>query len=234
MTLLKIPQTAEPDTKNVVLAAVDEPFVDVAAFSGGQILVEMQYKKQGRPGATDRALLRRGAAERLLQAAKSLPKGYHLLIYDAWRPYAVQKDIYDEYYTALAEKSENKGLSEEALHALTTHFVSRPVRGKPLSFVHSSGGAVDLTLADAQGVPLDMGCGFDEFTPLAATHALEDVDTPARDNRRLLYTVMQNAGFINYAAEWWHFDFGDLFYAAQTKTAARYASIYDEGEIIYA
>ena len=147
--------------------------------------------------------------------------------------YAVQKDIYDEYFKAVAEDPENRGLTDDALHALTARFVSRPVRGKPLSFVHSSGGAVDLTLADEQGRPLDMGCGFDEFTPLAATNALENANTPARDNRRLLYTVMINAGFTNYAAEWWHFDFGDLFYAAETKTAARYASIYDEGEIIY-
>ena len=233
MILQKIPPMTAPDTEGVVLAAVDEPFVDLAAFSGGRVLVDMQYKKQGRPGATDRALLRRGAAERLLKAANALPKGYRLLVYDAWRPYAVQKDIYDEYFKAVAEDPENRGLTDDALHALTARFVSRPARGKPLSFVHSSGGAVDLTLADEQGRPLDMGCGFDEFTPLAATNALENANTPARDNRRLLYTVMINAGFTNYAAEWWHFDFGDLFYAAETKTAARYASIYDEGEITY-
>ena len=231
MTLLQIPPAAEPNTKTVSLVAVDEPFVDLAAFSGGRVLVDMQYKKQGRPGATDRALLRRGAAERLLKAANALPKGYRLLVYDAWRPYAVQKDIYDEYFKAVAEDPENRGLTDDALHALTARFVSRPVRGKSLSFVHSSGGAVDLTLADEQGRPLDMGCGFDEFTVKASTDAYENADGPVRDNRRLLYTVMTESGFTNYCEEWWHFDYGDIFWAANTGEKVIYKSVFIEEEV---
>jgi len=232
--LTKIPPYRIFSRAGVVLKEEDEPMVDVSAYTGGKILVDMQYYKHGRPGAIDRALVRRSVADKLLAAARALPQDYRLKILDAWRPVSVQRDIFDEYYHALKSAPENKGLSDGALHDMACRFVSFPQTGERLSFVHSSGGAVDLTLTDRAGNDLDMGCGFDDFAPLAATDALESApDTPAAKHRRLLYTVMTEAGFTNYPDEWWHYDYGDLFYAAATKSAARYASIFDETEMTY-
>ncbi len=208
--------------------APKQTFVDIEEYAGDRIAVQMQYWKAGRPNAISRAYLRPEVADRLLQASEHLPQGYRFLIYDAWRPYEVQRSLYDEYYGALAARAENCGLAEEELHRMTRVFVSYPERQKRIGYVHSGGGAVDLTILDPDGHELDMGCGFDDFTELAYTRALDSHGElqAARDNRHLLLSVMQEAGFTNYEAEWWHYDFGDSFWARETGKPILYESVY--------
>ena len=79
-------------------------------------------------------------------------------------------------------------------------FVADPKRGSP----HSRGVAVDLTLIDAAGRPLEMGTGFDDFTPLAH-HASLAVSPEAQRNRALLLGLMTAAGWDFYRNEWWHY-----------------------------
>lgn len=69
---------------------------------------------------------------------------------------------------------------------------------------HSGGHAVDLTLTDDKGGELDMGTPFDFFDPQAHT-ASKDVSVAAARHRRILVAAMAEAGFVNYAREWWHF-----------------------------
>lgn len=61
--------------------------------------------------------------------------------------------------------------------------------------------------------PLDFGTEFDFAGAEAGLAYLENEDMPdhseARDNRRMLYNVMTNAGFMPYADEWWHFNSGN-------------------------
>ena len=111
--------------------------------------------------------------------------------------------------------------------------MSLPRKDLRLSYVHSSGGAVDLTIVDAQGVPLDMGTDFDDFSPLARTDAFEHphADPICQKNRRLLYGVLTEAGFTNYPEEWWHYDYGDLFWARALNKDALYSSYFDEKEL---
>ncbi len=37
-------------------------------------------------------------------------------------------------------------------------------------------------------------------------------DEQVRENRRLLYYAMIDAGFTNLPSEWWHYDYGDRFW----------------------
>ena len=99
--------------------------------------------------------------------------------------------------------------------------VKRPERPAP----HTTGGAVDLTLCK-DGLPLDMGTGFDDLTDLAHTDTLENACPPglenARNNRRLLYNLMTSVGFVNYECEWWHYAYGERQWAASTGGAPFY------------
>ena len=47
---------------------------------------------------------RQSVARRLLVAEQLLPAGHHLLVFDAYRPYQVQKSLYDFYKQKLGEK----------------------------------------------------------------------------------------------------------------------------------
>ena len=68
---------------------------------------------------------------------------------------------------------------------------------------HNSGQAIDLTLIErATGRELDMGTGYETFTPAAHTASASG---QAAENRATLVEAMHAEGFENYAGEWWHF-----------------------------
>jgi D-alanyl-D-alanine dipeptidase len=83
-------------------------------------------------------------------------------------------------------------------------FLADPRRGSP----HSRGVAVDLTLIDRHGAPLDMGCGFDEFSE-RAHHDHSGVSANAQRNRFILLGLMSAAGWDFYMREWWHYQLFD-------------------------
>ena len=67
---------------------------------------------------------------------------------------------------------------------------------------------MDLTLIDGTGRELDMGTGFDAFTPLSH-HASTAVPVEAQRNRFLLLGLMTAAGWDFYRNEWWHYQLFD-------------------------
>ncbi|MBL28005.1 MAG: D-alanyl-D-alanine dipeptidase [Rhodospirillaceae bacterium] len=90
-------------------------------------------------------------------------------------------------------------------HTPDPEFLADPRRGSP----HSRGVAVDLTLIDQDGRALDMGTGFDAFTPLSH-HGAAGITREAERNRMLLLGLMTAAGWDFYRNEWWHYQ---LFHA---------------------
>jgi len=89
-----------------------------------------------------------------------------------------------------------------------------------------------LQIIRTRSMPLPMGTVFDGVQDETLTLHFENIDEAdlsdeaavARDNRRLLWNVMIEAGFSNYPDEWWHFDFGNQFDAARTGREAIYAA----------
>lgn len=137
----------------------------------------------GRPiyAADAPAYLLPEAAELLGRAiALAQPLGYRFKIFDAFRPSEAQWRLWNTYP------------SDE--------FVADPRRGSP----HSRGAAVDLTLLDSDGRELEMGTGFDSFTP-QAHHARTDISLAAQRNRAVLLGIMSAAGWDFFKNEWWHY-----------------------------
>jgi D-alanyl-D-alanine dipeptidase len=89
-----------------------------------------------------------------------------------------------------------------------------------------------LQLLREQGTVLDMGTVFDEVSPRTVTAYYEQVPSAQLDvaerqrmeNRRLLYHVMVKAGFSSYEEEWWHFSYGDQFWAVKREVSAVYGA----------
>jgi D-alanyl-D-alanine dipeptidase len=129
--------------------------------------------------------LHRAAAERLAAATDlARPLGFRLRIFDGLRPVEAQWKLWDA--------------------CPDPEFLADPRRGSP----HSRGVAVDLTLLDGKGEPLDMGTAFDAFTPLSH-HGRTDVSVAAQRNRLLLMGLMTSAGWDFYRNEWWHYQLFD-------------------------
>lgn len=236
----KIPKCLFPDTSNILICENQEPLVDFNELCKDNhrfYLPTASYFMQGQNGAIDRYYVRQQVAELLIQAAELLPEGLRLKIYDAWRPKEVQLALYNEYEKQLLKRNENKGITKEQLRTLTTQFVSYPSDDPHKPFVHSTGGAIDLTIVDEEGMELDMGTSFDDFTEKANTayyeSVIESIDqedqiqrTRIRDHRRMLYYIMTKVGFTNLPTEWWHYDYGDTFWSHYKQKTAIYQGIF--------
>ena len=183
------------------------------------------------PGSGPYIMCRRTVFEMLENAEALLPEGYRFIIFDAYRPVAVQQALWDYYRGRFREQNPEK--TEEEIDEMTLFCVSLPSYDILLPSLHNTGGAVDLSIIGPDGKELDMGCEFDEFTDAAWTAYFEDGQTGdganirARDNRRMLFSVMTGAGFTNLPSEWWHFDYGDEKWGLYTNNDPVYAGIPD-------
>jgi D-alanyl-D-alanine dipeptidase len=163
-----------------------------------------------------RAWVRWRLGERLAAARDALPAGLRLRVVEGHRPVRRQRAIIDDYSAQLRRL--HPGLSEAELHRLTSRFVA-PVEVAP----HVAAAAVDLTLVDADGVELDLGTPIDatpEQSGGACYFAADGIDADARARRQLLAKVLGGAGLVNYPTEWWHWSYGDRYWALITGAPA--------------
>lgn len=141
--------------------------------------------------------LRIETARRLRTAHDELKRrapDLRLLVYDGLRPRSVQMDMWSSVRGTKLQK-----------------YVASPRSGS----MHNYGVAVDLTLCDSRGSPLDLGSQFDDLSPLSEPRQ-EDrllregkLSSEAVARRRLLRSVMRLAGFHPIGIEWWHFEDSD-------------------------
>ena len=130
-----------------------------------------------------RCLLRPEVADRLALAAASLrQRGFRLVLLDCYRPLQVQREL----WKAMPRRG----------------WVADPATGSH----HNRAAAVDLSLADLSGTPVEMPTGYDDFGPRARAWATEGISRPARRHRDALRGAMTTAGFTVNPMEWWHFD----------------------------
>jgi len=78
---------------------------------------------------------------------------------------------------------------------------------------HLTGGTVDLTIVDQKNRQLDMGTKYLEFNTKTYTFS-KSISKKVKNNRKLLINAMETAGFVNYPLEWWHWSYGDRYWAA--------------------
>jgi D-alanyl-D-alanine dipeptidase len=160
----------------------------------------------------DFALVRAGLAARLRRAADVLPRGVRLLVIEGYRSPGLQRRYFEGYLSSLREAS--PGSDEERLRMLASRYVSPPEIAP-----HSAGAAVDLTLCSAGGAEFDLGTPVNatpEQSAGACCTAHPSVTGEARRNRTVLSEALRAAGLVNYPTEWWHWSYGDRYWAMAT------------------
>ena len=166
----------------------------------------------------DTMLCRQSVAEKLKRVAKQLSeKGLGIYIFELYRTPEQQQTRLQETYNRYGNKFSDKDELEK--------YVRRCTAG--VGGGHQTGGAVDLTLCDSDGIPFDMGSEYPVKCPEMVTsyHLSPIVDR----RRRSLCNVMHKEGFVNYPGEWWHFSYGDQLWAAYSyKRYAIYGSLNKE------
>ncbi len=222
---MPMPRLRQPaGWRDIPITPVDEPLVPVADL-GPRVVEDPRYFAMGLPGSLPGCWVREGLGERLTRAAGSLPDGMVLLVWDGWRSIETQSALFEAYVADLGEQYPH--MERPELEQVARPYVTPPDPGHHAPPPHLTGGAVDLTLATADGDEMDLGTGFDAFVPEAGAAALEGIDMPARAHRRLLFHALAAQGLTAYAEEWWHFDVGNQFWASVTGGTPRYGPAAD-------
>jgi uncharacterized NAD(P)/FAD-binding protein YdhS/D-alanyl-D-alanine dipeptidase len=102
------------------------------------------YREHTLAGSLLTLFARQSVARRLVAAERLLPSGYHLLVFDAYRPYHVQESLYNFYKQKLQEK--HPTMDNDALESNTQAYVSLPSRDPARPSPHNTGGAVDVAI----------------------------------------------------------------------------------------
>jgi D-alanyl-D-alanine dipeptidase len=206
-----------PGGREIVLLS-DARVGRIPVVESGEPLVELDE----RFGAA-RAPVRSGLARRLGGAQDALlAEGLRLEVVEGHRHPTEQQRIIDRYSGEVL--AERPGVDSWELEVLTSRFVS-PIAVAP----HVAGAAVDLTLAEADGGPLDMGTEIDATPEMSGGRCYfdaPDITPEARALRGVLARALGAAGLVNYPTEWWHWSYGDRYWALMTgATAALYGPI---------
>ena len=154
---------------------------------------DKNYFRENYYDGLSKAYFRKEVAQKLSSAQKYLKSkfsDYSILIMDAARPRSVSQQMYDKMKGTKFEK-----------------FVANPNKGS----MHNYGIAVDVTIVDGNDEEIDMG-----FTPFYKSNLsiywgyaklkMFDLSEAQKENRKLLSTIMKQAGFLPLSYEWWHFN----------------------------
>ncbi len=190
------------------------------------------YASLGAPygKGVDPYCLRSGVIRRLFIAQGKLDldqSGMRLMVFDAWRPVVVQAFMVEH---ALAEECRSKGVDPlnvddrvfyDGILEEVRGFWAPPSNDFTKPPPHSTGGALDITLAEMDGTPLDMGGKIDEISAVSEPNyyfEIAKLEPNSKGNlwhrrRETLYAAMRKGGFVQHPKEWWHFSYGDQLWA---------------------
>ena len=207
----------QSDAMDVVLMA-DPLVANTPVADNGEGLVDLRARgffvsSRLADSAGAFAHLRSGVVDRLDAAADGLPAGLQLLIIEGYRPPRLQREYFDSYLRSLRLSRPDD--DQEMLRMLASRYVSPPEIAP-----HSAGAAVDLTLCTEDGAELNLGTSVNanpEESNGACYTRHPSVGEDARSNRAVLAAALGRAGFVNYPTEWWHWSYGDRYWAMTTR-----------------
>ncbi len=200
-SLISVVQESPTKISQIEMQLMEMGLVNIHELDS-EIVVDLKYSTRDNfigldmYGDFDECYLQKDVAEKLIAAQKALRKKYpfySLVIYDAVRPLHIQQQMWDTLDLPPGQK---------------TKYLSNPGKGS----LHNYGAAVDLSIIDENGIPLDMGTPFDFFGekahPVKEAELLVSGELTERQifNRELLRSVMRGAGFFGIQTEWWHFN----------------------------
>lgn len=129
-------------------------------------------------------------------------KGLKLLIWDAARP---QRAV-DRFVEWSKEPEDGKTQDAHYPNLKKTQLFREGYIARRSG--HTRGAAVDLTLMDESGTPLNMGGVFDLMDE-KSHHGAKGLTRTQERNRNTLKKLMALAGLKSYESEWWHYSLAD-------------------------
>ncbi|HVV68531.1 MAG TPA: M15 family metallopeptidase [Gammaproteobacteria bacterium] len=173
------------------------------------------------PNNQDYTKLRIAVYEKLLIAQQSLPNDLKFCLYEGYRSLQLQEQLFNQRYQML--KQRHPDLEHPQLFQATTRMVSPTINldGSTNIPPHATGGAFDIYLVDMAGEIVDMGIRAADWMQdydgsLSKTDSLI-ISDQAKHYRAIMSQALNAVGFVNYPWEYWHWSYGDRYWAHQLK-----------------
>jgi D-alanyl-D-alanine dipeptidase len=231
--------------RQVAIVECHEPLVPIPVEVFG-LVQPHPYEQLGAPyGDKSPFFLRQGVIDRLTTAQAALQRSHSnwkIQIFDAYRPIAVQQFMVDYAFQALVREKgwQSDRLTDgqrQEIYQQVYEFWAVPSADPATPPPHSTGAAIDLTLVDGLGQPVEMGSPIDELSPRSYPDHFANSSNPDEQryhqHRQLLYESLAAAGFTRHPQEWWHFSYGDQLWAwllsqnqPNLSVVARYGTIH--------
>jgi D-alanyl-D-alanine dipeptidase len=194
---------SDPAVAAIPVCECGEPLVDLRTV--------VALRLDGRLADEDglHARLRIGVVDRLVTAQTLLPQDLRLLIVEGYRPQALQDRSFEAAVARFRARSPQA--DEAALRRMASR-LSAPPEVAP----HVTGAAVDLSLCTVDAVELDMGTAVNDVATERCHTEDPAVGAEARRNRDVLAAALRGAGLVNYPCAWWHWSYGDRYWAYLT------------------
>jgi D-alanyl-D-alanine dipeptidase len=169
------------------------------------------------PNNKDYTYLRKTVYEKLIEAQSKLPKGLRFCLYEGYRSLALQKMIFEKQFSNV--KKRHPDWSPKQLFIETTKLVSPVINPDKSHNIppHSTGSAIDVYLINDEGKPVDMGIHpkdwMQDVDGVLSLSASDHISAVAKKNRQIMNDVLSAVGFVNYPTEYWHWSYGDRYWA---------------------
>lgn len=154
--------------------------------------------------------------EKLCQAQIDLPNHWRFRLYEGFRSLQIQQALFEHIYQNIV--ANNPHADKQTLFYETTRLVSPVINfdGTQNIPAHNTGGAIDIEIVTATGELIDMGMtakDWRDVPPELCQTYCDFISKTAQQNRILLLEILEAHGFVNYPTEWWHFSYGDRYWA---------------------
>lgn len=191
-----------------------EPLVDIVAHP------KIMYNESTieRP-----VMLRRSVADRLYKVADKLPEDKYIKIYSAFRSRVKLDELWKEGVAKI--ENENPNMQRGEILSLAKFKLTPPNTNMG---GHDTGAAIDMALCDKDGHDLDYGTRYHENSQAKSTVVLT---AEQKQNRKFLRKLMRSYGFVQQPSQWWHYSYGDRYWAVYR--GKRHAAFYDSAEKEY-
>jgi D-alanyl-D-alanine dipeptidase len=175
-------------------------------------VIRLDHRRADPVGAY--AHLRAGVLDRLVAAQTLMPAGLRLLVIEGYRPIVLQQRYFAECCARLA--ADHPEWTVEQVRERASRFVAPPELAS-----HAAGAAVDLTVCAEDGTELAMSS-----EPLRGPAVNAAIATPGPATRDLMRGVLTAVNLINCPTEWWHWSYGDRYWAfVSGRPHARYGPV---------
>jgi D-alanyl-D-alanine dipeptidase len=203
MTAAPSPTEPVSQLRRVKIVECGEPLVDFLRTCPDLFLDRPRFRYRRE------TLLRESVAARLCRADGLLPPGFRLAVIEGWRPPYIQRRMYRTLRDRF--RAEHPDWSETMLTRMVNRY-SAPMNTR-VPPPHTTGGAIDLMLADTSGRPLDLTSPYDPGDSRGFAFDAPNLSPEARRHRDILAEALLQTGLTNYPSEFWHWSYGDQGWA---------------------